>query len=233
MTLIVDDMDFISGSGAIIHPNVVLTSAQHFEGIGYSVFDLNLHLWRLYAGSYNISTTDSHEKFYHIRRVVLHPGYNVTSLENDIAVVLTVEPIQWNEHTRPVCLPDSAHMYTIGEQCYLPGWGSTSSTGNEELLNQLMYPILDDSICAKHWDDFLPNTEICAGYENSTKDFCGDDIGSPLTCRDANGAWYVQGLASSGGDCTKADEPGIFEDVSMYTDWIKKTMEESGYPYMY
>jgi len=58
-----------------------------------------------------------------------------------------------------------------------PYWNSLlelfSATGNEEVLNQLMYPILDDSICANHWDDFLPATELCAGYENQRKDFCG------------------------------------------------------------
>jgi len=234
MSMLVDDLGFISGSGSIIDQHVILTSAQHFEGPGYSVFDLNLHRWRLYAGEYNISTTDPNEKFYHIRRVVLHPGYNITSLENDIALVITVEPITWNDHTRPACIPDEQHMYQPGEQCWLPGWGSTSSTGNEEVLNQLMYPILADSICANIWDDFLPTNEICAGYQNSTKDFCGDDIGSPLSCQyQSSGAWYVQGIASSGGDCKKGDMPGIFEDVTVYTQWIKNTMEQAGFPYQY
>ena len=60
-----------------------------------------------------------------------------------------------------------------------------------------------------------------------------DDIGSPLMCKDQSGAWYIQGLASSGGDCTKADEPGVFEDVSQYSDWIKQTMRDANYPYQY
>lgn len=64
-----------------------------FFRIGYSVFDLNLHNWRVYAGEYNINTQDPYEKTYHIRRVLLHPGYNTTSLENDIALIITVEPI--------------------------------------------------------------------------------------------------------------------------------------------
>ena len=41
------------------------------------------------------------------------------------------------------------------------------------------------------------------------------------------------GLASSGGNCTKADEPSVFEDVSQYTGWIKRQMEDAGYPYPY
>ncbi|KAH3871591.1 chymotrypsinogen A-like [Dreissena polymorpha] len=234
MVLVVDSLGYISGSGSIIDQHVILTSAQHFEGTGYSVFDLNLHQWRIYAGSHNISTTDPYEKTYHIRRVVLHPGYNVTSLENDIALIITVEPMQWNDATRPVCLPDAQHGFQVGDNCYLPGWGSTQNTGNEETLNQLMMPILDDSICANHWNDFLPATEMCAGYENQQKDFCADDIGGPLVCKKSNGAWYVEGIASSGGDCTKTtDSPGVFEDVTQYQDWILKTMEESGYPYQY
>ena len=30
--MIVDDLGYISGSGAVIGQNVILTSAQHFEG---------------------------------------------------------------------------------------------------------------------------------------------------------------------------------------------------------
>ncbi|WAQ95675.1 hypothetical protein MAR_028365 [Mya arenaria] len=40
-------------------------------------------------------------------------------------------------------------------------------------------------------------------------------------------------LASSGGNCTLANEPGIFEDVSQYTDWIKGVMTAAGYDYQY
>jgi len=70
---------------------VIPLSLMRSFSIGYSVFDLNLHDWRVYAGEYNISATDPNEKYYHIRRVVLHPGFNTTSLENDIALVITTE----------------------------------------------------------------------------------------------------------------------------------------------
>jgi len=60
---------------------------------GYSLYDLDLRFWRIYAGEYNISTTDPNELHYGIKRVVLHPGYNLTSLENDIALVITSQAI--------------------------------------------------------------------------------------------------------------------------------------------
>lgn len=43
----------------------------------------------------------------------------------------------------------------------------------------------------------------------------------------------LTGLASSGGDCKKADQPSVFEDVPVYANWIKKTMEDAGYAYQY
>ncbi|XP_052789016.1 plasma kallikrein-like [Mya arenaria] len=233
VVMITDPQGYIIGSGAILHPHVILTAAQNFVLPGFVVSEQTLHLWRLYAGEYNISTSDPHEKFYHIQRILIHKNYSTSTLENDVALILTREPIVFNDHTRPACLPDSSHTYTAGEVCYLAGWGSTRNTGDEEVMNQVDMPILADSVCAGHWDDFLPDTELCAGHENGGKDFCEDDIGSPLMCKDSNGAWYIQGLASSGGNCTLANEPGIFEDVSQYTDWVKGVMTAAGYDYQY
>lgn len=44
--------------------------------------------------------------------------------------------------------------------------------------------------------------------------------------------WF-KGIASSGGNCTLANEPSVFEDVSMYVEWIITTMEQAGFPYEY
>ena len=60
---------------------------------GYTLYDLDIRYWRVYAGEYNISMDDPNEAYYRISRVVLHPGYNSTSLENDIAVVIMSKPI--------------------------------------------------------------------------------------------------------------------------------------------
>jgi len=47
----------------------------------------------VYAGEHDITITDPHEQYYHIRRVVIHPGYNVTSLEHDIALIILSDAI--------------------------------------------------------------------------------------------------------------------------------------------
>lgn len=47
-----------------------------------------------------------------------------------------------------------------------------SATGNEEVLNQVDLPILDDSVCQSEFPVFLADTEVCAGYKDQGKDWC-------------------------------------------------------------
>ncbi|XP_052266826.1 plasma kallikrein-like isoform X2 [Dreissena polymorpha] len=204
----------------MIDHNVILTSAQLFEGLGYNMYDFDLHYWRLFAGEYNVLTTDPHEKVYTIKSVFIHPGYNYTTLENDIALVITTQPIAWNNHTRPACLPDNSKRASVGSVCYLPGFGGMGGiqmTGTEEVMNQVDLTIVDDSVCANRYKGYMPNNKLCAGYENQHKNFCWDDLGGPLMFKANSGVWVIQGLASSGGNCTLANQPSVFEDVSMNT----------------
>ena len=62
----------------------------------FTEFDLNLHYWRLFAGKHNISATDPNQHSYHIRRVYVHPGFNTTSLENDVALVILTDYIRYS-----------------------------------------------------------------------------------------------------------------------------------------
>lgn len=233
MVMLVDDLGYISGSAFILGKHTLLTSAQHFEGANYHLADVNTAQWAMYFGAHNINTEGPHERNYTIKSVTVHERFNTTTLENDLALIYTNEEIVYNDHTRPICLPDPGHQYSVGQMCYLAGWGATTGNANDEVLNQVDLPILADTACQQHYQDFLPSTELCAGYEMGGKDFCSDDIGSPLMCKDTSGSWYAQGIASSGGDCTRADEPGIFEDVSKYTQWIKNQMSSAGFPYEY
>ena len=54
----------------------------------------------------------------------------------------------------------------------IPSFYTHLGTGNEEVLNQVDLPILDDEVCQEHWPEYLVETELCAGHENAGKDFC-------------------------------------------------------------
>jgi len=48
------------------------------------------------------------------------------------------------------------------------------SSGNRRFTTvlQMDVPIIEDDACAERWGDFLPETEVCAGYRKMPKVFC-------------------------------------------------------------
>ena len=76
-------------------------------------------------GSHNINLVADNERNYTIKSVMIHENYNSTSLENDLALVITDIPIEYNNHTSPLCIPDPGHSYKAGDICYIAGWGVT------------------------------------------------------------------------------------------------------------
>ncbi|KAH3847953.1 hypothetical protein DPMN_090289 [Dreissena polymorpha] len=234
MVMIADDASIISGAGSILGPRVIMTSAQVFKGDGFDYrAETDITQWALYTGSHSISSTATNEQNFTIKSIMIHENYNTTSLANDIALIITDKDIVYNDHTRPICLPAKGHTYHVGDTCYVAAWGDTTNI-NDEVLFQAPMPILGDQACQTRYPDYIVGTELCAGYIDGRKDFCDDDIGAPLVCKDdQSGVWSAIGIASSGGNCRTGHSPGIYEDVSKYTAWVRTTMENAGFPYAY
>ena len=70
-------------------------SHDHCSRQDYTVANTDLPKWRVYAGLSNISSTfEPFKDFYHIRRVIKHPGFETTRWDNNLAIIITVEPMQ-------------------------------------------------------------------------------------------------------------------------------------------
>lgn len=69
----------------------------------------------------------------------------------------------------------------------------------------------------------LRDTQLCAGGVKG-EDTCSGDSGGPFTKLDRSNN-YLIGIVSFGPNkCGTAGVPGVYTNVAMYTDWIKKNV---------
>jgi len=88
-------------------------------------------------------------------------------------------------------------------------------------LKQLYMPI-EDAVNLCGIDEKYANAHVCAGGWQRGEDVCSGDSGGPLTCREANGKWYLRGVTSLGDMLCRSY--GIFAKVSLFKEWIENTV---------
>jgi hypothetical protein len=60
-----------------------------------------------------------------VRRKVVHPQYNFFTYENDLALVQLDEPLVFQPHIAPICLPEES-VQLLGKNATVTGWGRLS-----------------------------------------------------------------------------------------------------------
>lgn len=66
-----------------------------------------------------------------VERIVVHPGYQTTVIDNDIALIQLAEPVEFDDFVRPACLPSDSNINEeeYYSKCYATGWGRTDEYG--------------------------------------------------------------------------------------------------------
>ena len=102
--------------GIIVSDHVILSAAHCFRNGHKSIRTGDEYLEdqsdNNFAATYTVNT------------IFKHPKYFTDTIEYDLAVVLTIEKIAFNNRTKPICLPQSPSdkSYT-GFTAYIAGWG--------------------------------------------------------------------------------------------------------------
>ncbi|KAI1290127.1 Plasma kallikrein [Halotydeus destructor] len=211
--------------GAIIDKQWIATA-------GHCVDDLLLSQIRIRVGEYDFASVMEPYPFLErgAKRKVVHPQYNFFTYENDLALVQLDEPLDFQPHISPICLPPD-NIELVGRNATVTGWGRLSEGGIlPSVLQEVKVPIVSNDRCksmflAASRHEYIPEIFMCAGYEEGGRDSCQGDSGGPLQVQGDDGHWFLAGIISWGIGCAEPNLPGVCTRISKFKDWILKTVK--------
>ncbi|OPJ67999.1 transmembrane protease serine 9 isoform B [Patagioenas fasciata monilis] len=205
--------------GAVLIADRWLLSAAHCFDI-YS----DPKMWVAFLGTPFLNGIDG--KTEKIFRIYKHPFYNVYSLDYDVALLELNAPVKFSSTVRPICLPDSSHVFHEGDRCFITGWGSTKEGGlMSKHLQKAAVNVIGDQACKKFYPVQISSRMLCAGFPHGTVDSCSGDAGGPLACQEPSGRWFLAGITSWGYGCARPYFPGVYTKVTAVQGWIAQHLK--------
>lgn len=155
-------------------------------------------------------------------RIIIHPNFNFTSKNFDVALLEFNTTIQYTNEIKPICLADSPGAQA-GQVLQIAGWGV--SLGPQKITNILQKTNITvecDSYCELRSEQFNATSMFCATGTDS--EFCQRDNGGPaFSTYDGPESKFIQyGIITFGDICTNPKDPGYYTDVGAVKPWIQK-----------
>lgn len=164
-----------------------------------------------------------------VARAVVHPSYNVTSADGDLALLRLDSRVKLGEFVVPVCLPPAGGDFARGALAAVrlstvSGWGKLGESGPESLvLQRLEVPRVPLQDCRAQTKLTITENMLCAGLPGGGQDSCQGDSGGPLVTLYRN-TWFLTGVVSWGRGCAQEGLYGVYTRVSNYLGWISTIM---------
>jgi len=201
--------------GTLLSSDTVLTAAHCVQG--YSSVYVGLP-----GGNLNLDRAQKIRS----SELRMHPYYSYGSNSNDFAIVKLSTPVQFDETTQPICLPDPTENYddSLAE---VTGWGSTVQGGpTTDILQTVNVTTITNRQCQQIFDQessdsaTISPSMLCAGEPG--RDSCQGDSGGPMITLSKDGSHFSQiGVVSWGYGCATVT-PGVYARVTDQIYWIIK-----------
>lgn len=198
--------------GSLIAPTWVITA-------GHCVYDETISSFSVIANLHNLQK-DSGE-IHAVKRIVIHPNYNNTTLNNDVALVQLQNPVT-NAQILPLI---SGNPLLANATATIVGWGALSEEDANngiypKRLHEAKVPIVTNATCKKSYGHHqIDGNKLCAGLAAGGIDTCEGDSGGPLMVQQGQ-MWHLAGITSYGTGCAEPLYYGIYTRISKYLDFI-------------
>lgn len=214
--------------GTLLNDEWILSAAHCFED------DLDPSSYSIKLGEHDIRKKSPVEQKHAIDKIIMHPGYDADSANNDMALLRLKKKASINKFVRPACFPDASVNFSPGEECYITGWGALKTGGSSpRILQQAKIPLVSQTECIRAMGKSdITRSMFCAGYDNKKIDSCQGDSGGPLVCKKRNTAtgedvWYHWGVVSWGIDCASPGYYGVYSSVHTMGQWVSNIVFKS------
>ncbi len=215
--------------GSLIGSEWVVTASHCTEGMSVSEIDVLI-------GKNSLSGSGGER--IEVDRIIMHPDYDNTNWDNDIALLHLKQAS--SKTVLEVLYPENEDLAAANTGATILGWGKTSphpglimrgrrvvpypyDYGSPYDLREAQITIYSAAYGQQIYGSVFTDNMITAGNKNGGVDTCQGDSGGPLIVADKRGnGWLLVGITSWGIGCAAPNYPGVYAKVMNYTDWIEE-----------
>ncbi|XP_055333783.1 transmembrane protease serine 9-like [Paramacrobiotus metropolitanus] len=235
---IIGSKTVITAAHCVVNLNAPFNPATYNSSAFRMVVFIGVVTWAPYSGNTIFPiVVDGCARSYSVNLTIPHPNFDIDTLDNDMAIMILNEPIDFRLHAAcacPLCL--NRQIPQVGDKCITSGWGDEI-----DLSSGTVAPPRQDIPLKYVLQTIRPsNYTTCAFQQAATgqvtdldlylcaggiigQDACQGDSGGPLFCYNATtGTQYLAGVTSSGIGCGTG-LGGLYTKVGLYLPWIFNT----------